>query len=247
MDHHQLAFTHSKATSDRVTLGLRQVLSRGETLYAEDDFSSDWFVVVSGVLRTCRYLPDGHRQVTGFFFPDDVVGLESPTRRTSAEAVTEVVIMRYDRAFLDGKDELAIPSKGAARQLLLGALDAAEGRIELLGLRSACERVAGFLLRMDSLMDTDGYIFLPMGRADIADYLALTVETVSRTLSLLGRRKLLSFRGPQRVLLVNRSQLEELAGGRPWSSPTSNGFAAVAYAAQRDGGAHHRTQHHAAY
>ncbi len=244
MEHHQTVTTVSKSMPDRAMLGVRQVLSRGETLYTEDDFAGDWFIVLSGVLRTCRYLPDGHRQVTGFFFPEDVFGLEAPTRRTSAEAVTEVVLMRYDRAFLDGDEEVSLPSLGHARHLLLGALDAAEGRIELLGLRSACERVAGFLLRMDSLMDADGYIFLPMGRADIADYLALTVETVSRTLSLLARRKLLSFRGPQRVLLVSRSQLEELAGGRPWSSPATIVQQNIAYTAQRDGPGHLRTNHY---
>jgi CRP-like cAMP-binding protein len=213
------------------------VLSKGETLYAEDDFAGDWFIVLSGVLRTCRYLTDGHRQVTGFFFPEDVFGLEAPTRRTSAEAVTEVVLMRYDHSFLDDGEDLPLPTLGNPRQLLLGALDAAECRIELLGLRSACERVVGFLLRMDSLMDQDGYIFLPMGRADIADYLALTVETVSRTLSSLARRKLLSFRGAQRVLLVNREQLEDLAGGPP-KAPLRAMRQNIAYSRYSDGPSH---------
>lgn len=246
MEHHQTNAVVNRTMSDRAAHGVRQVLSRGETLYTEDDFSGDWFIVLSGVLRTCRYLPDGHRQVTGFFFPEDVFGLEAPTRRTSAEAVTEVVLMRYDRAFIDGDEGVTLPTIGHTRNLLLVALDAAEGRIELLGLRSACERVSGFLLRMDSLMDEDGYIFLPMGRADIADYLALTVETVSRTLSLLARRKLLSFRGPQRVLLVNRSQLEELAGGRPWSSPTTM-MQNIAYSTKRDGPTHLRTNQYVSH
>jgi CRP/FNR family nitrogen fixation transcriptional regulator len=213
----------SRNHSDRQSLqaeksanGSRQDLRRGETLYAEDDAALDWFVVASGVLRTCRYLPDGHRQVTGFYFAGDVVGLEAPIRRTSAEAVTDVSVMRYDRAVLDGRDDTVVASQGSAREVLLTALDAAEGRIELLGLRSASERVAGFLLRMDGQADADGFIYLPMGRADIADYLALTVETVSRTLSLLGRRKLLAFRGPQRVKLLNRETLEDVAGGKPW-------------------------------
>lgn len=246
MEHHQTNAVVNRTMSDRAAHGVRQVLSRGETLYTEDDFSGDWFIVLSGVLRTCRYLPDGHRQVTGFFFPEDVFGLEAPTRRTSAEAVTEVVLMRYDRAFIDGDEGVTLPTIGHTRNLLLVALDAAEGRIELLGLRSACERVSGFLLRMDSLMDEDGYIFLPMGRADIADYLALTVETVSRTLSLLARRKLLSFRGPQRVLLVSRSQLEELAGGRPWSSPATM-MQNIAYSTKRDGPTHLRTNQYVSH
>ena len=202
--------------SEKNANGSRQELKRGETLYAEDDQSLDWFVVTGGVLRTCRYLPDGHRQVTGFYFSGDVVGLEAPMRRTSAEAVSDVTLMRYDRLLLDSRDETIVSSQGSAHDVLLGALDAAEGRIELLGLRSASERVAGFLLRMDGQADIDGYIYLPMGRADIADYLALTVETVSRTLSMLGRRKFLAFRGPQRVKLLNREQLEDVAGGKPW-------------------------------
>ena len=237
MEHRQTMSSVNGTRSDRAILGVRQVLSKGETLYAEDDFAGDWFVVLSGVLRTCRYLTDGHRQVTGFFFPEDVFGLEAPTRRTSAEAVTEVVLMRYDHSFLDDGEDLPLPTLGNPRQLLLGALDAAECRIELLGLRSACERVVGFLLRMDSLMDQDGYIFLPMGRADIADYLALTVETVSRTLSSLARRKLLSFRGAQRVLLVNREQLEDLAGGPP-KAPLGAMRHNIAYSRYSDGPSH---------
>ena len=145
--------------------------------------------------------------------------------------------MRYDHSFLDDGEDLPLPTLGNPRQLLLGALDAAECRIELLGLRSACERVVGFLLRMDSLMDQDGYIFLPMGRADIADYLALTVETVSRTLSSLARRKLLSFRGAQRVLLVNREQLEDLAGGPP-KAPLRAMRQNIAYSRYSDGPSH---------
>jgi hypothetical protein len=90
---------------------------------------------------------------------------------------------------------------------------------------------------MDSLMDQDGYIFLPMGRADIADYLALTVETVSRTLSSLARRKLLSFRGAQRVLLVNREQLEDLAGGPP-KAPLGAMRQNIAYSRYSDGPSH---------
>jgi CRP-like cAMP-binding protein len=215
----QFSRNHSERQSlqaEKAASGARQELRRGETLYAEDDAALDWFVVSSGVLRTCRYLPDGHRQVTGFYFVGDVVGLEAPVRRTSAEAVTDVCVTRYDRALLDGRDDTLLATQGSAREVLLTALDAAEGRIELLGLRSASERVAGFLLRMDGQADSDGYIYLPMGRADIADYLALTVETVSRTLSLLGRRKLLSFRGPQRVKLMNLETLEDVAGGKPW-------------------------------
>lgn len=246
MEHRQTMAAVNGTRSDRAILGVRQVLSKGETLYAEDDFAGDWFIILSGVLRTCRYLPDGHRQVTGFFFPEDVFGLEAPTRRTSAEAVTEVVLMRYDRALLDDGEGLSLPTLGHPNHLLLGALDAAEGRIELLGLRSACERVVGFLLRMDSLMDQDGYIFLPMGRADIADYLALTVETVSRTLSSLARKKLLSFRGAQRVLLVNREQLEDLAGGPPKLSVgmmTQN----IAYSRHRDGPTHLQNNQYVAH
>lgn len=208
--------------AEKLGQGARQDLRRGETLYAEDDQTQDWFVVSSGVLRTCRYLTDGHRQVTGFYFAGDVLGFEAPVRRTSAEAVMDVTVMRYDRGLLDGRHDGGLNAQSSAREMLLSALDAAEGRIELLGLRSACERVAGFLLRMDRPADTDhdGIIVLPMVRADIADYLALTVETVSRTLSLLGRRKLLAFFGPQRVKLLNRETLEDLAGGKPWTMNT---------------------------
>ena len=76
----------------------------------------------------------------------------------------------------------------------------------LLGRKTAAERVANFLLEMDRRLAAVGMVELPLSRRDIADYLGLTVETVSRTLSELNERGVLSFAGPRQFTLVNRGR-----------------------------------------
>lgn len=182
-------------------------------VFGEEAPADSWYEVHSGVVRTCRYLPDGHRQVTGFFFPGDLIGVDGPTRRAAAEAVTAVVLHRYDHRLLDFAAERDEDDASLVDRVLKHALRSAEDRVALLGLRSAAERVAGFLISMSLKAGPDGNIELPMCRLDIADHLALTTETVSRTLSQFARRRFIGFFGPQKVRILDRQELEDLAGG----------------------------------
>ena len=183
---------------------------KGEIVYAQGDPASDWFEVMSGTVRTCFLYSDGHRQLTGFFYPGDVFGIDTGHYSSSAEAVTAVTLRRCGRGF--GEDEQmsgARPVSGA----LESALSNAQACIFLLGRRTAAERMAAFLLTTAGRFTVDKPFHLPMSRSDIADHLGLTIHTVSRTLSEFVRRNLISLNGPQSIMIEDRCGLRRLADG----------------------------------
>jgi CRP/FNR family transcriptional regulator, nitrogen fixation regulation protein len=183
---------------------------KGEIVYSQGDAATDWFEVMSGTVRTCFLYSDGHRQLTGFFYPGDVFGIDTGHYSSSAEAVTAVTLRRCGRGF--GEDERMSdpqPVHGA----LQSALNSAQACIFLLGRRTAAERMAAFLLTTAKRFSTTKPFALPMSRSDIADHLGLTIHTVSRTLSEFVRRNLISLNGPQSVTIEDLSGLEQLADG----------------------------------
>jgi CRP/FNR family transcriptional regulator, nitrogen fixation regulation protein len=183
---------------------------KGEIVYAQGDPATDWFEVISGTVRTCLLYSDGHRQLTGFFYPGDVFGIDSGHYTSSAEAVTAVTLRRCGRGFgEDTRPSETPPVHGALRS----ALDSAHACIFLLGRRTAAERLAAFLLVTAKRFPADKPFDLPMSRADIADHLGLTIHTVSRTLSEFVRRDLISLDGPQSVMIEDYSSLRKLADG----------------------------------
>ncbi|WP_281063737.1 helix-turn-helix domain-containing protein [Sphingomonas sp. LaA6.9] len=185
----------------------RSLLSyaKGDVLYRQDDHADCWFEVVSGIVRTCRLYADGRRQLMGFFYPGDAFGVDHEIYKASAEAVTDQVLAHRHLS----RDALV---DDAALQR---ALKSAEDCIFLLGHRTAAERLAAFLLAFGERTGAQGEIALPMSRCDIADYLGLTIETVSRTISDFVRRGLIALDAPQRVRLLDARRLKAVAGDAP--------------------------------
>ncbi len=183
---------------------------KGEIVYSQGDPATDWFEVMSGTVRTCFLYSDGHRQLTGFFYPGDVFGIDSGSYAASAEAVTAVTLRRCGRGFGEEQKPSDTPP---ARGALQSALSNAQACIFLLGRRTAAERMAAFLLATSRRFGTDRPFQLPMSRSDIADHLGLTIHTVSRTLSEFVRRDLISLNGPQSITIENRCGLRKLADG----------------------------------
>jgi CRP/FNR family transcriptional regulator, nitrogen fixation regulation protein len=183
--------------------------SKGTVLYREGDPARFWYEIVSGMVRTCRFHADGHRQLTGFFYADDVFGVEHGRHSETAEAVTAVVIRRHPH------DELITASTmdgTPSQQVLERALESARQCIFLLGHRTAANRVAAFLVAIAERIGAGEGVQLPMTRTDIADHLGLTIHTVSRTISDLARRGLIALNGPQKVRILDMRGLQSLAG-----------------------------------
>jgi len=184
-----------------------------QAIFWEGDAASNIFDVQEGVLRICRILPDGRRAIVGFIYPGDVMGVSFEARYLfSAEAVTKVKIRRIPRnsffAQVDDMPEL----RQQLFAVLCDEMSAALDQMLLLGRKSAEERVVSFLLSVHRKSGIENTIELPMTRLDIADYLGLTIETVSRMMTSLMRRCLISASDKHTLTLRKMSDLRQIAG-----------------------------------
>ncbi len=187
-------------------------LAKGEALFEEGDGVDSFFKVVSGCLRTAKFLSDGRRQIDAFHFTSDVLGLEfGPAHRSTAEAVKAATVIAYRRQSLERSPEA---DRAVREQAIAGALQSlgrAQNHILLLGRKSIPERVSGFLLDMSDRIAGGGDEFtLPMERADIADHLGTSTETVSRVLTLFARKGVIHMRNYYSITLRNRPALSSL-------------------------------------
>ena len=198
-----------------VSVSTLQCAKAGETLFTEGDDADGISEVVSGMLRLYKLLPDGRRQITGFLSAGQILALAPRgIHGYSAEAINDVTLCRYPRV---GLDRLIDDVPALARRLLAVAsheLCTAQDQMLLLGRKAAAEKVASFLLLMADQQGKGDEISVPMSRGDIADYLGLTTETVSRTLTKLKTMGLIALPAPNRVEIHDRDQLEDFAIGQ---------------------------------
>ena len=179
--------------------------------------------IKSGAVRTFKLLPDGRRQISAFYLPGDIFGIESgPTYRFTAEAIraTRVRIARRERVFGDDPDTSVFSGNDLLR-LITESLERAESHVLLLGRQTAPEKVAAFLIEMDRRLQSPKILVLPILRRDIADYLGLTDETVTRCFSMLWDQGLLSCPSVshREIVLHDRAKLEELGRGAGLKAP----------------------------
>lgn len=192
-------------------IGKRMVLQRGQTLFYEGDPADTVYRVVGGALRTSRLMPDGRRYVADFLFPGDFVGLsDGPTRSLTADALCDAILVRFSRRQFDATLDTDRRLGRMILTVLSGRLTSAHGRMLLLGRKTAPERVASFLLMMAERKGSDR-IDLPMTREDIADYLGLTIETISRTISQFKAKNIIRTQCATAITIQNREALEDIA------------------------------------
>ncbi|WP_454630108.1 helix-turn-helix domain-containing protein [Bradyrhizobium cenepequi] len=175
-----------------VTLSRHIHCDPGATVFAQATMATSFFSVLEGVLRLYKLLPDGRRQIIGFALPGDFVGLAgSPQYEFSADAIGAVVFCQFSRASFARFAENRPRFLRRINELAGRELTRAQEHMVLLGRRSAEEKVASFLVGWRDRLAEIGHVGevlpLPMGRLDIADYLGLTIETVSRTFTKLER------------------------------------------------------------
>lgn len=191
-------------------LGVRMSFAREAEIYAQDDDAEMLYQLVSGVVRTTRVTVDGRRQVGDFYYPGDLFGLEAGLEhRFAAEALTDCEIQVVRRASVRafaGDAELDRAILEATRQ----EMERLQEHVVLLGRKSARERVASFLMSIAERQG-DEQVELPMGRQDMADYLGLTIETVSRMLTQLQGDAIVEFPSSRRFQVRKWNALEALA------------------------------------
>jgi len=188
---------------------------RGVEIFGEAEPADHVYQIKSGAVRTFKLLPDGRRQIGAFHLTGDIFGVENgEAYRFTAEAIinTRVRIARRERLFGDLPENNILPDKDVLK-LVTRNLQHAEDHVLLLGRQTALERIAAFLVEMDRRLKAPKVLMLPMSRRDIADYLGLTHETVSRTLSILRRKGILGFPGQtqREIVLHDRPRLAQLA------------------------------------
>lgn len=189
-------------------MGVKMSHSRNEEIYGQDESAEYVYKVVSGSVRTSKLLDDGRRQIGGFYLAGDVFGLESNTNhRFSAEAIADTVLIAFKRSTLVA---LAQTDPAVAKelwQMTARELDHVHDQMVLLGRSSAQERVANFLIEMSDRSANHAEFDLPMSRQDIADYLGLTIETVSRSITCMERKALIELVSSRKVRVKNRAAL----------------------------------------
>lgn len=183
---------------------------RNTEVFGENEPADYLYKVIGGSVCTYKILSDGRRQISGFYLPGDIFGLEFADEHTcSAEAIADAKVLVIKRSALK-----ALAGRDAAVARELFALTARElrrvqERVVLL-VKSAQERVASFLLEMAERGRPGNAIELPMSRQDIADYLGLTIETVSRTLSSLESCAAIELSSSRHIVLRNRCALKRM-------------------------------------
>ena len=191
-------------------MGASMSYARNAEIYGEDEPTEYLYKLVSGTVRTSKILNDGRRQIGEFYLPGDLFGHEVGNEHSfSAEAITQVKVIVIKRSAVEA---LAARDNDVSRQLwaMTGReLQRMQEHILLL-IKTAQERVAGFLLEMAERIKSTNEVELPMSRQDIADYLGLTIETVSRTLTILENSAAIALPSSRRIVLRNRAALRRL-------------------------------------
>lgn|SRR6185312_8103204 len=195
-----------------VPMGACIPFARNAEIYAEDEPAEYLYMVAKGAVRSYKLLSDGRRQIEAFYLPGDLFGIEAGDKhRFSAEAISGSTVWVVKRSVVD---RVAQRDSAVARELWMLAaqhLERAQDHLLLLARHKAHERIAAFLLEMAKRSgDAEGEVELPMARQDIADYLGLTIETVSRTFTEMVHAATISLRSTRRVLLRDRAALARL-------------------------------------
>ena len=205
--------------SELRALGKVRELKADEPLFHQGDEANLVYTVAAGSLRLYRLLFDGRRQITGFALPGEFLGISlDDSHDVTAEALEPSRIWCFPRArfddFVAGNPILKDSLLEVARQ----ELAAAQQQFIVLGRKTAMERVASFLLYLYARFERItghpmDHVALPMSRADIADYLGLTKETVSRVFGQLRNSRIMRLETLTCIQVLDRHALKALADG----------------------------------
>lgn len=191
--------------------GQRADLRRETTIFEEGQRADNVYQLISGSVRISRILRDGRRQIEACHFPGDIFGMACGVRHVAtAQTLSPSIVRIMPRAALEA---LAAGHADVAARLLAlttQSLHRSQDHVSLLARRAACERMAGLLIELAERTGAVALIEASMTRQDMADYLALTIETVSRCLSQFQQQGLIALPGPRQILLLDRAGLARL-------------------------------------
>ncbi|WP_037154828.1 Crp/Fnr family transcriptional regulator [Rhizobium freirei] len=192
-------------------------LAAGQSVFLEGDIAKHLFEVVEGSLRIFKIISDGRRVITGFLHAGDIVGVSLKSHYLySAEAIVDTRIRRFSRKAFEAEVARCPDLRPEVFSRLCDEMAAAQDQMVLLSRKNAEERLCTFLLKQmqpgPGLRGNTTIVELPMTRLDIADYLGLTIETVSRTMTKLTQRGIICSIGRHAVRVMKYGVLAQLSG-----------------------------------
>lgn len=220
------AFDHAQAANDAGEPGQSlsslfrmsppESIEAGKALCWEGDAVKHLFQIEDGVVRLHRIIGEGRRVITAFHFAGDMIGafLQDDVLFT-AEAVTDCRIRRISRKNFHEEVARSESLRPEYINLLCRETTAAHNQMVLLSKKNAEERLCSFVIDLasrDGMRQAQGLLHVPMNRQDIADYLGITIETVSRTITKLASRNVLAPEGRHDLRIINFARLLQLAG-----------------------------------
>ena len=191
-------------------MGSQMKFGPNEEIFGEAEPAEYVYKVTKGAVRTYKILCDGRRQIGGFHLPGDIFGLEiGKDHQFSAEAINDVTVLVVRRSVIVSLAERDCDTARELWSFTGRELNRAQEHLLLL-VKTAQQRVASFLLEMSTRLAATDAIELPMSRQDIADYLGLTIETVSRTMTQLVSEHAIGLPSSRRIVLRNSGALRQL-------------------------------------
>jgi CRP-like cAMP-binding protein len=202
---------HRSAAAPEAPAGVPMSFARNAEIFAEGETAGYVYKVVSGVVRVSQLLPDGRRQISAFHLPGDMFGFEiDDLHHASAEAIVPTKIVAFKWQSLAGSGASTSLVRELLNRTMMG-LRHTQDHLLLLGRKNALERLAAFLLEMTDRLGGKSVLDLAMPRHDIADYLGLTLETVSRMFAELKEKGTIRLESSRRVHLLDAGKLKAMA------------------------------------
>lgn len=189
---------------------------RGQEISNTSGPAGHWYYVIIGAVRRCLIRSDGRRQIVDLMLPRDCFFISDSRREETIEAIVEgTVLASYHGGRLELFAERDPQFARELREVAFQCLMRSQDQLLILGGVTALEKVASFLLSLDGrALETRGQVELPVTRYDIAEYLAISVETVCRAITDLQQRGVITLAGKRTVKILNRGALEDSVGAR---------------------------------
>jgi CRP-like cAMP-binding protein len=205
---------HLRTFDEILSCEMLRKLDPHQHLFHQGDDDNKIYKIEFGLVKLYRILSDGRRQIISLRFAGDILGLESASERhCSAEAITHVKFRSLDQscAYRRLRDEPAMAPQFVS--LLSREIENARSQIAVLNRRSAIEKLSAFILELHRRQNETDTIRLDLSRSDIADFLGLTIETVSRNLTKLKVKRIIQLPEIHELVILDIDRLETLAAG----------------------------------
>jgi len=173
-------------------------------IYSQGDAAGPLYLVEFGTVRVCRLTADGRRQITAFHFAGEIFGFEAGDEHESYAESVDGAGIRVLRATSGGE------ATGSMLMLALKSLARTQHHLMVLGRRTASEKMASLLVDLGDRQGEDRFVKLPMQRNDIADYLGITFETVSRILRTFKDQGIIRLKSISEIEILDHAALEDL-------------------------------------